>query len=697
MEQLTMINEPSLSFSRRRKLPMIMQSEASECGLACLAMVCGYHGNNSSLHELRRKLSVPKSGLSITDLMRFAEHLNLTSRPFKLDLNGLSQLKTPCVLFWNMEHYVVLKSVTKDKVILHDPAYGVRKLTMEEVSQSFTGVAIEFSPTTNFTQKHDSQPALKFSDLWSSVKGLKGSLALILLLSALIQVFSLIAPYYIQLVVDKVLFTSDELLLQTLAIGFGLMMLFNVASGYLRSLALVHLSNAFNFQLGANLFRHLIRLPVSFFEKRHMGDVVSKFSSLSVIREQMTNGIVETIIDGLMALSTLILIFFYSPLLSMIVVLATLLYAALRLGLYPKYRRVNEQELIAVAEENSNFMETLRGIETVKAFGSEPQREALWQNYQAHSVNKNIQMGHFQNIFTTSQALVFGLENITLIYLGAMMVVDTQMSIGMLFAYLTYKRLFTDRITNLIEKWIEFKMLGLHFHRLSDIALEEPEEDYAALPTTAEIAGGLSINALSFRYDSASPLVLENVSFEVLPGESVAIVGPSGRGKSTLFKLLLGFHKPVSGNIEVDGVELNRFGSRNFRQQVAVVMQEDSLFSGTIADNIGLFESPVNMDHVIACAKVAQIHDDILRMPQGYDSLIGDMGAALSGGQRQRIVLARALYKRPKILFLDEATSHLDSALERKINSAIGELNITRIIIAHRIETIESAGRVIQI
>ncbi len=697
MEQTTTITDTSLSFSRRNKLPMIMQSEASECGLACLAMVCGFFGNNSSLLELRKKLPVPKSGLSITDLMRFAEHLNLTCRPFKLDMQGLAKLRTPCILHWDMKHYVVLKSVSKDSVTLYDPAYGKRTLSMAEVSQSFTGVAIEFSPTTSFTKKDTPQPSLQFSDLWSSVNGLKSSLTVILLLSALIQVFILIAPYYIQLVVDKVLFTSNELLLQTLAIGFGLVMVFNVLSGYLRALALVHLSNAFNLQLGANLFRHLIRLPVSFFEKRHMGDVVSKFSSLTVIREQMTSGIVETIIDGLMALTTLLLIFIYSPKLSLIVVLATLVYTALRLGLFSKYRRVNEQELIAMAEENSNFMETLRGIETVKAFGSEAQREALWQNFQANSVNKNIEMGQFQNIFTTSQALVFGIENIVLIYLGAMMVINTELTIGMLFAYLTYKRLFTDRVTKLIEKWIEFKMLGLHFHRLSDIALEDVEEDYSSLPNSSEIAGGLVIRQLSFRYGPTSPLVLDNVSFEVNPGESVAIVGPSGRGKSTLFKLLLGFHKPVSGTIEVDGIDLNRFGTRNFRQQVAVVMQEDSLFSGTIADNIGLFESPVDMGHVIECAKIAQIHEDILRMPQGYDSLIGDMGAALSGGQRQRVVLARALYKRPKILFLDEATSHLDSALERKINCAISDLNITRVIIAHRIETIESAGRVIEI
>jgi ATP-binding cassette subfamily B protein RaxB len=685
-----------LNFSTRRKLPVILQSEGAECGLACLAMISGYFGGNLSLKNLRKSLSIPLTGISINDLIKFAEFMDLTSRPFQLEMEGLTHLQTPCILHWDATHYVVLKKATKSKVTIIDPSYGERTFTYKEASKHFTGIAIEFSPTVDF-QLREKPKRLKFSDLWSSIRGLKNSIMVIVGLSLILQVFALIAPYYIQLTVDKVIYTSDKHLLATIAVGFALVILFEALTNYLRSLALIHLGNSFNMQLGANLFHHLVRLPLGFFEKRHMGDIVSKFGSLTKVKEQMTQGVIETIIDGVMALTTLILIFLYSYQLTIVVLISTSFYISLRLGLFKRFRKVNEQELIANAEEQTNFMETLRGITTVKVFASELQRESQWQNFQAKSINKNIALSNFQNLFSTSKLFIFGVENIIVIYIAASFVIGGTFSLGMLFAYLTYKRHFTDRVGNLIEKFIEFKMLGLHFDRLSDIALSDKEQTQALTQSNFVSKGQIEVRDLSFRYDKTSPLILKNISFAVDAGEFVAIKGASGAGKSTLFKIMLGFYEADEGSVLIDGHNLNELSKTDYRNSIAVVMQEDTLFTGTILENISFFSHDTDRHFAEQCAKLACIHEDIESMAMGYESLIGDMGSSLSGGQKQRILIARALYKRPKILFLDEATSALDVELEKQINKSIQGLNITRISIAHRQETIRSADRVIDI
>ena len=310
-------DEPAakLQFWYRKKLPLILQSEATECGLACLAMVAGFHGYKTDLLSMRQNFNVSMEGATLLDIMQFAEKLALTSRPLRIELEDLDALQTPCILHWDLNHFVVLKSANEKSIVIHDPGSGEKRLTMSEASGHFTGVALELTPTQEFTSK--ARPAsLKFSDFWSKIIGLKSSLMLIFTLSVLLQVFALASPYYIQLVIDDVILTADTSLLTILAIGFALVLLFEVVTTALRGFTLLHFGNLMNIQLGANLFHHLIRLPLDYFEKRHMGDVVSRFSSLQRVKDLLTTGVIETIIDGLMALITLVMIFFYSPLLS---------------------------------------------------------------------------------------------------------------------------------------------------------------------------------------------------------------------------------------------------------------------------------------------------------------------------------------------------------------------------------------------
>lgn len=685
-----------LQFWSRASLPIILQSEAAECGLASLSMVAAYHGYRSDLTSLRQRFSISLAGVTLLDIMQFAEKLELSSRPLRIKLEDLDALQTPCILHWNMNHFVVLKKANEKRIVIHDPASGEKTLTLEEASQHFTGIALELTPTKSF-EKQEIKPTLRFSDFWTRISGLKQSLILIFSLSMLLQVFTLAAPYYIQLVIDDVVLTSDISLLTVLAVGFLFVMIFEIATNALRGFTLLHFGNQMNFQLGANLFHHLVRLPLSYFEKRHMGDVVSRFGSLQEVKRLLTTGVIEAIIDGLMAIITLAMIFFYSPILSAVVLVAVFAYAGVRIAMYKPFRNISEQEIMARAEENSNFMETVRGIQTIKLFGSEVKREGQWQNRYANAINQNIRLGNYQIGYDTINRAIFGIENIIVVYLAAHLVIEGGFSTGMLFAFISYKRQFIDKSANLITKMIEFKMLGLHFDRIADIALTEKEDLQPDQIKMHKIEGNIEVKNLCFAYSDAMPNVLNNLNLKIKAGESVAITGPSGCGKSTLLKVMLGLNPPQHGEVLIDGVALDKIGARQYRQQIAAVMQDDTLLSGSVADNIAFFDTQLDMEQVIHCAELAAIHKDITAMPMGYDSLIGDMGSSLSGGQKQRIILARALYRKPKILFMDEATSHLDTRLENDINDAVSRLDITRVIIAHRKETIASADREIKL
>ena len=686
-----------LYFGSRGRLPVIRQTEAAECGLACLAMISSYHGHRIDLNTLRRRHPVSLKGVTLRALIQVASQMDLACRPLRFELGQLRQLHLPAIVHWDMNHFLVLRSVTRRGIVVHDPASGERFFPIAEASKHLSGVALELSPSEGFLPK-DERARLPFSTFWTQLRGSTHALVQILILSVILEAFVIASPFYLQLTIDEVIARGDADLLIVLALGFGLLTAIKVASSAIRSLVLLIVQNVLHFQIGARLFRHLVRLPIAYFEKRHIGDILSRFTSIEPIRSALAEGMIAATIDGLMAVATLAMIFVYSTQLALVVLAAFVLYAAVRLGLYRLLRNRSLAAIEAKAHENSTFIETMRAVQSLKIFNRESDRETQWLNRYADVVNANVRLGRTRIAFTTINDALFGLENVVTIYLAARLALSNSLTIGMIFAFMSYKQHFIEKAVQLVEKALDFRILELHLERLADIALSPLERGHdQLLDYTRQIEGRIELRNVSFHYADTEPFVLENISFIIEPGEFVTIMGPSGGGKTTLIKIMLGLLEPTRGEVLIDGIPLSTMGPRAYREHVGAVMQEDQLLSGSIADNICFFDPSFDQERMIQCAHLAGIHEEIMNMPMTYNSLIGDMGSSLSGGQKQRVMLARALYRQPRILFLDEGTAHLDVDNERHINHSLKSLQMTRISVAHRPEMSSGADRVLRI
>lgn len=689
-------------------MKIIIQSESTECALACLTMLCSAYGLHQDLAELRRRFPTSLKGANLQQLISHSSALGFAARPLRLEIEELHELQTPCILHWDLNHFVVLKKVTSSgKIIILDPAVGERRLSQPEVSRHFTGVALELSPNAEFKSQAPS-PRVSLRELTGKVSGLKRSLAQIFAVAVVLELFAILAPLFNQMVVDDVLTSGDRDLLAVLVLGFALLLVVQTAIGLARGWMVMILGQTLSLQWTGNVFAHLVRLPVDFFEKRHLGDITSCFGSVGAIQLTLTTAAISSVLDGLMAVAALAMMLVYAPTLCAIVIAAVAAYGLLRWAAYQPFRDAAAETLVISAKENSHFLETLRAITPLKLFGREEERRARWQNLVVDVQNRHVRTAKMSLVFSTANTFIFGVENLLVLWLGAKMIMTTQlggaasgssggavMTVGMLFAFISYKGQFTGRVSALINYAVELKMLSLHAERLANIALEPPERDEVPVNDLLHLAPSIELRKVSFRYGEGEPWVLKDANFCVQAGESIAVTGPSGAGKTTLLKIALGLLKPQEGEVFFGGMPVKQLGLSNYRRQIGTVMQEDALLSGSLADNISFFDVQPDQARIEACATQAQLHADICRMPMGYQTLVGDLGSGLSGGQKQRLLLARALYKQPRVLALDEATSHLDLNNERAVTAALSHLQLTRLIIAHRPETIAGAQRVV--
>jgi ATP-binding cassette, subfamily B, bacterial CvaB/MchF/RaxB len=678
------------------RMKLIRQTEMSECGLACVAMVASNWGLDLDMPYLRRRFSISQRGATINTLMVVASKLGLSARPLKVPLDELEYLQLPAILHWDLNHYVVLQKIESGKATIFDPAASIKKLTIEELSEHFTGIALELAPIEDFKQPEPS-PKLRFSQLWHGVSGLRRTLLQIAVLTVITQGFVLLSPYFLQLAVDHVIPSYDIPFLVVLSVGFGLFALIYAISHFLRSFVFLSSGTLLSFVMASNIGRQLFRLPVEWFERRHVGDILSRFQSLQPIQDLLIKGSVVTALDGVLAIAILVVMFLYSPLLALISLFAFVLYLVVRMLLFRVERRATEAAIATRAKEQSMLIESIDGIVPLRLSNKEQGRFSRWQNKLSESLNAGVSEERVRIWQETSNTLIVQLETIIVVALAVGLVLNGQFTVGMIFAFVAYKTQFMQSASKLVDKFMEFRMLGLHLERISDIAFATRDISFD-FPGTQEqeLRGEIKLTDVDFRFSDADPLVLNSVSLSIAAGEHVAIKGPSGCGKSTLAKIMLGLLEPTSGAVAIDGTPIREFGYQRYHEKIAAVLQDDVLFSGSIAENIALFESSVDLDRIREAAEVAAIAEDIDRMPMRYETFITERGSNLSGGQRQRLLLARALYQKPSLLLLDEGTSSLDTLHERKINDAIKKLEITRIVIAHRQETIEQADRVFE-
>ncbi|MGE6469552.1 peptidase domain-containing ABC transporter [Serratia proteamaculans] len=695
-----------INWGWRKRLPLIRQTESAECGVACLAMIAGWHGYRVDLPTLRAQFNVSQLGMTFSQLMSCAERLHLSGRAVQLELEELHLLSVPCILYWDMNHFTVLKRVRGQTLELHDPARGQVKMSLREADRHFTGVAMELTPTHQFAAK-DQRKKIRLMDLIGKTQGLKAALGRIFCFALALEVFALIGPLINQLVIDEVLVALDASLLTLIVIAMLLMAATQTLLELARQWATLTMAVNFNMQWTANVFHHLLRLPIGWFEARNMGDISAKFDAVDTIQDTLTTTLLEAFLDVLLVVGTLTMMFFYSAKLTLVALVAALVYGLLRLFWFSTLRKAAEDSWVAGTQESSHFLESLRGVLSLRVNGALTPRESVWRNLNVARRNAQLRESKLMMVYGIMQTVIGSVVGAAVLWLGASAVLAGQFSVGMLVAYMSFQGRFSSSINGLIDKLVAYRMLDVYNERLADIVLAARED---AASQAAGGAGGpsaacvwpsdrpaLSLDQVSFNYAGTEREILSQVSLQIMPGEVVALVGASGSGKTTLAKLVLGLYPPTAGVIRTLGIEHRQADYQQVRQHIGVVLQEDQLFRGSIVDNLTFFSSRVDKQKLSECARLAQLEQDIDKLPMGYQTLIGEMGGTLSAGQKQRLLLARALYKQPRLLILDEATSHLDIKNEMLIGRTLRQLGLPILLIAHRPETIATADRVIEL
>ncbi|QHD67939.1 ATP-binding cassette domain-containing protein [Sphingobium yanoikuyae] len=678
--------------------PVILHAEVTECGLACLAMMASYYGHQMDMTALRRLHSVSLRGLNLLSLIRIASDLKLDSRPLRVELDQLQEIRLPAIIHWDSKHFVVLCRVERGKnrrYIINDPAVGRSIVSESDFSRHFTGIVIEITPSPEFTRKKDIERVrfweiIRLADVFTSPS------IQVLLLSVFFQLFILSVPVIFSIIIDSVIPSGVMKTFLYLSAAICSLILISSALFFLRAKIISDLTHVVSLEMSTKVVRHMFSLPLSWFEKRYAGDIISRFSSANSIADILMRTSVTFVVDGLTAFLCLIALLVLS--IKAFVFIATMLavYIAIQIFLYVKIHRATQEGIIAQALDQSMILETIRGFSPIKAHGNEIGRYRKWRSLKIATVNRGITLGHL-NVFRQTFSRTFADLIGAICVLGiAYEAILGQRSIGVLFVTLSYQQIFFQSMIRFTDVCFDLKLVDLHLERLSDILLSEPEISQEAVEHT-RYEGNIRLQDIHYAYGAGEGEVLRGATMEIKKGETVAIIGASGAGKTTLLKIMAGLLPPTSGEIWTDGSSLSPRSLSAWRASVSYVAQDDVLYTGTIAENIAFFDEQIDMERVRNAAKAAIIHELIMTMPMRYESFVGDMGAALSGGQKARVILARSLYRNPSVLFIDEGTAHLDQETEKLVNESIERLGITRVIVAHRPSTIISAQRIFRL
>ncbi len=697
----------------RQRIEPIYQVEAAECGFACLAMVLSKYGLETNMQAFRSRYRVSLHGADLHTLSEIAHDFGLVTRALRVELSALPKLRLPCIVHWNFNHFVVLESVGRSIEVV-DPALGRQTYGLEEFSRHFTGVVLELVPGANYRRGTLVQ-RLRLRDILNGLMGWRSSLAHVLVLATVLQCVSLISPQFLQQGIDQIAANQDMHFLVPLVLGFGFVYILRIALSTLQKLLVLHLGTQIAYQSQRNLFHHLLTLPMRYFEARSVGDIVSRFESFEPINNMVTGDAISTLLNGVTAAITAVLLFTYSPLLASVVLGVLGLTMLVKVWFLPAQRRLTTDSIVASAKEDTVFMETIRGMQSIKALAGEQLRFQAWDAVYTSAINAGLRSKKLEIIAAVPIGLIELLDSIGIPAIGFYLIIQGQFTVGMLYAFLVYKDSFYHAAESLIDVVAKFWLNRLHLERLGDIALEAPEisalsssepKEIPATPETmidslrdscASRVQMLELRNVSFRYADHEPDLFTSIDLTLHTNENVVLIGASGAGKTTLVKILSSLEKPNEGAVYLNGSALQTNQMTAYRRRIGMVLQSDRLFAGSVASNIAFFAEQIDQDKIVAIAQLCVIHDEIMAMPMGYETLVGDMGSALSSGQQQRILLARSLYRDPDYLFFDEGTANIDPANEWRILQNLRTAGFGIFCVAHHPACLELADRILEL
>jgi ATP-binding cassette subfamily B protein RaxB len=682
-----------------RKLSFVAASELNECGLACLASISEYFDGPFSLADIRRMSPDSGRGETLLDLRDVAERMGLAARGLRVSLDALPALATPAILHWDMNHFVVLEQVTSSGIVIMDPAAGRVTVPWSEVDKSFTGVALEAKVSAHWRRRSGRAKKVSVLDFVGPLSRWKTDIGLIVALSLLLEVLVLVVPMQLRLSIDTALQGGDRRLIWALAAAFALVVLLQTCVSVVRAWAVAVFGTRVGYELKDRFVRSLHLKSARFFLKHHSADILSRSHSVDMIQHMVTAELLQALLDLVMSLAIVVLLFAMVPILALVVVFFGVVNLTATGGLRRAAMEVSRRSLRVGAAADSLFLENARAARAIRLFGKESVRTSVWRNKFVDLTNLALADQRLMLFSAQAARLATGLGNVALIAVGTYLVLAKSITLGTMLMVFMLSVFLVERIDNCVRYVMELRRVQTHAERIDDVMSDEEGARSAEpmLPFGVGPGEGVSVQLRDvwFRYSETGPWLLKGASFTIEPGESVAIVGPSGCGKTTLMNLMLGQLEPSQGEVLINGRDVRTIRSSDLARVIGTVMQDDMLFQGTVAENISFFAAPIDMQRVMEVAQRANIAQDIEAMPMRYYSLLAEAATDISGGQRQRLFIARALYHEPKILFLDEATSHLDSHSEQLVNRAITAMEITRVLIAHRETTIATADRVL--
>ena len=682
-------------FGIDRRIPEILADSELECGAVCLAMVLGYYGRETSVAEAHERCHVGRDGATALDISNAARTYGLRVTRHAIELEELENLRTPAVLYWRFNHFVVLERVTRrGGAVICDPADGRREIDRKELSDAFTGIALGMEPGEAFEDRGDleEEPAWKLLGRRAlRAPGLRKLVFQILLASLALQLLGLSVPLLTKTVVNTILPLQLDDVMTILGLGILVILVTQLLMGLLRGLVLVNFQARLDNELMVSFFEHVLSLPLPYFQERSTGDLIQRLSSNAQIRNVISSQTLSAFLDGTFVIVYAGIMIYTSPVFGLVAVSLGAIQIALLLVTAKRMTHYVKAELGAQGSAQGFLVESISGIQAIKAAGSEDRTLSHYNGVFSEQIHTLIQRGQLQSVIGAVTSAVQRLAPLLLMWLGARLVLDNALDLGTMLAMIALAQLFLQPLGSLVTAGMQLQQVGGHLERIAYVLRATPEQDRTKVRVAPRLEGRIEFDDVSFRYDESSPWAIRHLTLTIDPGKKVALVGPTGSGKSTVAKLLLGLYEPTEGEVRIDGIPLRELDLRTVREQCGVVMQEPTIFSGSVRRNISYNDPTLSVECIVRAAKLAALHDDIAKMPMGYETLVAEGGSALSGGQRQRLAIARALAREPRILVLDEATSALDSVTETAVSEHLTSRGATSLVIAHRLSTVQRA------